>query len=39
MWWRSGNTVRLRLETSFAALVKLSNDKDINRASENIKEI
>jgi len=38
MRWRSGNSIRLRLETSFAALGKLSNDKHINRASENIKD-
>jgi len=38
MSWRSGNSIKLRLQTRFAALGKLSDDKDINRAWENIKE-
>jgi hypothetical protein len=36
--FRLGNSIRLRLQTSFAALENLDNDGDINRAWENIKE-
>jgi len=38
MSWRLGNSIRLRLPNRFAALENLSDDKDINRAWENIKE-
>ena len=38
MSWMSGNSMRLRQQTRFAALRKLPDDEDINRGLENIKE-
>jgi hypothetical protein len=38
MSWRLGNNVRLRSQTGFTALDNLSDNEDINRAWENIKE-
>ena len=38
MSWMSGNSIRLRKQTRFAALRKLPDDEDLNWGWENIKE-